>query len=401
MTTPAHTLTQTILGAGTISITQVRPYPSSFIGSFPAGAHAIGWVKDLRPASSSADRVGRFLKCHPWTRTAEDYRMQTSDVTMTVYGGPNNEQTWEFTGGSFWVSGITPPTPPDPSNNMVNWAMVKALNKIKDQHIHVGNFIAEFKKTANMVAGAATSIAKQVQRFQRRYPDLWSVVKRVQTGGLPRYKWCQIPGQWLALQYGWKPLMSDVKGAVEALYEEARQSDPICIAKGQVKDEVHDVVTANGSLPSIAEIHWGTERTVNVTLAYKVGDPHLAELSSLGLVNPAEIVWELTPYSFVVDWFLPIGPWLSALTGGVGTDFVSGTITAFSKQTFRGCAVRETSPNYTFHGAQVGPQYKGKWIVMNRTCLTSNPLPGLYVKNPMSALHAANAIALLYQVFRR
>jgi hypothetical protein len=33
---------------------------------------------------------------------------------------------------------------------------------------------------------------------------------------------------------------------------------------------------------------------------------------SLGLVNPAEIAWEVVPYSFVVDWFLPIGSYISA-----------------------------------------------------------------------------------------
>jgi len=33
---------------------------------------------------------------------------------------------------------------------------------------------------------------------------------------------------------------------------------------------------------------------------------------SLGLVDPVQIAWEVVPYSFVVDWFLPIGTYLSA-----------------------------------------------------------------------------------------
>jgi hypothetical protein len=33
----------------------------------------------------------------------------------------------------------------------------------------------------------------------------------------------------------------------------------------------------------------------------------------LGMLDPASVVWEIVPYSFVVDWFVPFGTYLSNL----------------------------------------------------------------------------------------
>jgi hypothetical protein len=57
-------------------------------------------------------------------------------------------------------------------------------------------------------------------------------------------------------------------------------------------------------------------------------DPNAAglrTLNQLGLLNPLSLIYELTPWSFVVDWFVPIGPVLNALTAPAGLIFVSGT----------------------------------------------------------------------------
>jgi hypothetical protein len=35
-------------------------------------------------------------------------------------------------------------------------------------------------------------------------------------------------------------------------------------------------------------------------------------INGLGLNNPVGIAWELIPFSFVVDWFVPVGKWLTA-----------------------------------------------------------------------------------------
>jgi hypothetical protein len=49
-----------------------------------------------------------------------------------------------------------------------------------------------------------------------------------------------------------------------------------------------------------------------------------AELETLGLLNPLSLAWELLPYSFVIDWFLPIGDYLAATTASAGMTWVNG-----------------------------------------------------------------------------
>lgn len=353
------------------------------------------WDIESRPASGTAGRIKSFKLCRPFDHYKAKWETLPSKfiITYIVVAPPyKDEETIE--NGTFWVSGVTPPVPVMPSSNMINWATVKALNKLKEQDIHLGNFIGEFHKTVEMIATNARTIAKQVTNFRKRFPKDWLQVKRVQTGGLPRHRWCEIPNRWLELQYGWKPLLSDIQGGLNHLFKENKRSMPYILAKATVKDEV---LTEQNVIGAKYGIHtktlWLSERFATVALAYRVTNPVVHELSSLGLLNPLEIVWEVTKYSFVVDWFLPIGPWMSALTGDAGLEFITGTVSKFSKLSFRGDTGVDLSgvdPHITCTGS--GPVYEGFAINLDRGCLSSTPFPGLYVKNPMSALHAANAL---------
>jgi hypothetical protein len=402
MTTPARNDNITTSGTGNVLHERILPGPYAVLSSTTAGAHSQKWVVDVRPASGSAGRVKDFRLCRGWSHLVERFEKSSNTVAMTYSTSPSVLERYTYTAGSFWPSGITPPAPVDPTSNMINYATVKALNNVKAQDVHLGNFIAEFHKTVHTVTDRVSKITQGVRAYKQRNPLGWATVKRVQIGNLPDYRWCEIPNDWLELQYGWKPLLSDIQGALQAMFKVARRSVPIIVASGVVKDELLTTSLASGALPSTATIRWGNKRTARVQLAYQVVNSLLHELSSLGLINPAEIVWEVTKYSFVVDWVLPVGPWLSSLTGDAGLSFITGTVTKHSDVTFRGCTVVETDPRYKFiAGVNNGPTYVGRYMRLTRTCLTSSPTPGLYVKNPMSALHVANAIALLAQAFGR
>lgn len=59
---------------------------------------------------------------------------------------------------------------------------------------------------------------------------------------------------------------------------------------------------------------------VNITRTYyyTVENPLYRILSSVGLLNPAAIAWELVPLSFVFDWFYNIGDFLERQTADTG-----------------------------------------------------------------------------------
>lgn len=66
----------------------------------------------------------------------------------------------------------------------------------------------------------------------------------------------------------------------------------------------------------------GTTRYTEVverkgTVKYRAVVFHRSNMSRIG-VNPIVTAWELTKYSFVIDWFVDIGQWLQAISPVVG-----------------------------------------------------------------------------------
>jgi hypothetical protein len=122
----------------------------------------------------------------------------------------------------------------------------------------------------------------------------------------------------------------------------------------------------------------------------------LQKLKSVGLTNPLEIAWEVVPYSFVVDWMLPIGDAISAIDYDAGLDFLSGSLT------------QRIDTEYTLVGQTKVPKISmnvrgsGRYFSLVRTVYGGAPgavLPSF--KNPLSYGHMANGLSLLAAAFGR
>lgn len=115
-----------------------------------------------------------------------------------------------------------------------------------------------------------------------------------------------ISGAWLAMQYGWLPTLDDVFAAATAYA--ALTSKP---RNNKYRVAVVRKVSFNSSQSPTLYTCKG-ERTRKKVLSYRLTE-QLSIPRTLGLVDPATVVWEVTPFSFVIDWFLPIGEYLEAL----------------------------------------------------------------------------------------
>jgi hypothetical protein len=392
-----------------VNVTQVR---SEKIGTVPISPAAPGpevitttnlvryWKTETRPVSGNADRVGGFLKCRPFNHLKQEWTQKGPNCSYDEHTGTSSASKTTYYGGSIWGAS-RPPGAAFASSNMINAATNKALQQLKSPDIHLGNFFAEIKKTQELYVSLCNRIAVEVRAFRFGKPKLWLLAQRYE-GSRDRGLWCLIPREWLVIQYGWKPHMSDLFGAVNHLARRGRFKLPYTVVKGSVQDTIM-------TNTSVTSPYWGlrgtttfrTIRKAQVQLVYAINSPILAELSSLGLINPAEIVWEQLRYSFVVDWVLPIGQWLSNLTADVGYNFVTGSLSKYSETQFVSSSLDSRTPdNSTSHWLGGGPPtYVGKSINFERTCYLSSPVPGLYVKNPLSPGHIANASALLVQAF--
>lgn len=398
MTTPAVNINETIMRNSFISFTpesgsDVPDTPITFPGKF---------ISKVRPASSTVPIVGDWRPCRGWSHSGFHWEVPFGTARRR-YRSSFLNGTYLFPDGSFW-SVARPGVPSFPSSG-VNQAEQKALTKLRNTDFNLGVALAEGRQTLNLVARSALKIASQVRKFRRIYPKEWQGVVRWQRGFLPCDLWKNIPGRWLELQYGWKPLMSDIVGAYSLLSEKPRP--PVVHVDGYWEDDRGDLLVPIGCRQggSTATMVFGTKDQAWVNLWYRLNSPMLAKLSSLGLLNPLEIVWERLPYSFVVDWFLPIGSALANLTSDVGFSFLGGSLsrktTVKNKQSRNVVWENVIGPGVTILEASgPPPSISGEAFRFTRTCYSSSPVPGIYVKNPLSFGHVANGLSLLSQAFR-
>ena len=330
--------------------------------------------------------------------------MYLSDAKATRWFAGPPYSYWDKieSSGSIWNPHF--PAVPDVSSGLIDRALLDAYDQLKSQQIHVCNFLATARDTVRTVENGVAHVARAVRMFRKKTsPKTWELITKLE-GKLPRWRWCEIPSAWLELQYGWKPLLADVYGAINHLSRASRYAIPYVEVRGFAKDTdpVESAVdNMFGATNVEATASWKCERKCNVFLVYGIANPVLAELSSLGLVNPLEIVWEVVPYSFVVDWFVPVSGWLSALTADSGFSFITGGYSATTTVVYQGSRISQNNPLFPERQVEVSPPaMRGRFFKFKRSCYANSPVPGIYVKNPLSLTHVANAMSLLVEAFK-
>jgi len=343
----------------------------------PGSSWSPGQVFHARPESVPRKRpsnLSELSSLTPWgghTLRYDSREPQTE--TAPLYGGGkvvyvNDDPTGFALNGHF----VFPPS--------VDWQTALRL-AVKDQKVNLAQSFAEYGQVQKMFADNATTIAKVLRGLKRG--DYSSVFD---TLGLRRKKLRgTISNRWLELRYGWMPLIQDLHGSVQEL--QAAMQRPrfrkisvrkVEEAKDTRKEFFHDYA---GQIRYYNRT--GQAKTVVKVVCYLRQDSLAAV--RLGLTNPAALAWELLPYSFVIDWLIPIGDWLNSLDACVGVIGAYGTVTTKTK------TISEVS-----YGAQHNFEK-----TYSREVFNDIPGPVLPSYSPSLGVgRIANALALLSQLKR-
>lgn len=193
-------------------------------------------------------------------------------------------------------------------------AKLEAIN----MELNVGQFVAEFSQTRDLVCDAARLIARAALDVKRGRLD--SALRTLTNASTRKHKRAPtlqdtFAKRWLALQYGVLPLISDVYGACETLANHMVGRPIRFTARGTESTSVS--YTGGSSVYDYPSPLLGTEvrsTQIRATTGYlcEVTNSTLQSISKMGLDNPALLAWELLPFSFVVDWFFKVGDFLEA-----------------------------------------------------------------------------------------
>lgn len=325
----------------------------------------------------------------------------SSSVWINRTGVIGSTQGGNFNSLNNWDSAMTETVAQVPLQS--NTALIAARNRMKNMKIDLGVAFAERKATSRMLGDTARRLALAARDLQRG--QFRNAARRLGirgNPGLPRgSNWTN---HWLQLQYGWKPLLSDVYGACDALSKREKSDWRVTAKARRMEDSTSQYGptnaggTRNGDYSYLCEVvlHKGVFVRIDA-----IPDNDLTmTLSSLGVTNPLSVAWELVPYSFVVDWVIPVGAWLSSIDAMLGYTTAYTSTTTYNKCTWssRGFSRRWSSVNY------IDASFVGEktclWI--KRSAQSGVPQarpPGL--KDPRSLGHMANGLALLAQAFAR
>ena len=247
---------------------------------------------------------------------------------------PGGYATWEFFSGN-WIYRYNsaldiPNLLAAPSFNTMeeNESITKSLNKIADQKANIGENLATFGLTVKLIANPVQGIINLTKKL-REEKDLWPLIHRSYRDWTRGKVAKRLTDAYLAYVYGVAPLVADTYGLIELAKEYGKK--PLLLngtATAERYSSPSDQYVSNYTYERTESFTNMVARSrTRTTIWAKISDQHagLRTLNQLGLTNPASLAWELVPYSFVVDWLLPIGPVLQAMTAPAGLDFVAGS----------------------------------------------------------------------------
>jgi len=275
----------------------------------------------------------------------------------------------------------------------------KIISKVKGHQLNAAVFAAEGSKTIKLVkesiltvGGALVDVKHgNMLRAAQRLGVIKSTWGRRSDGRFfvnktPSLSPEDIASRWLELQYGWKPLLNDTYEACKA-YETLTQP----------------LRTYHYKVSTSRNVRWNS--AVSPTLftcqtSGKLQQKLLLEMTErpgslprqLGLEDPLTVAWELMPYSFVLDWFLPIGPYLESAHSA---PLLTGRWYKTTSRKFT-CGTSSIQNNLNYYG---GSRFSGDWLYIVRTVGTGSlntPLPTFKtLDQSLSPMHIANALALV------
>jgi len=185
------------------------------------------------------------------------------------------------------------------------------LDKVREAP-GIGTDLAEYKETLKLVGTVGRALLHPLTTFGTLFArEANQVFKYGGYKSIAEIPLVLCPNAWLAWHFGVDPLIKDYHSLL------SRLAEPATPMKVEVKKSSKGtyIKSSNGQFDNFK---WRQGVKLQAEVLRK--NENLSLWNDIGLVNPAAIAWELVPFSFVVDWFYPIGQYISSVTDLLGYD---------------------------------------------------------------------------------
>jgi len=313
----------------------------------------------------------------------------------------------------------SPALPSNPfSDTQLNFRL---LSKAKGAEWSLPVFLGELKETAGMVTKSAHRIVNMILALKKGniagfirlfHPSAkipreraFRRAKRKFDSNFGRDPAKAVSGAWLEYAYGWMPFLKDVDDAFALLSDlQSRGEAPyISSVRTRVPKEYIETFKSNALMGFGGVLCTGTGLTEwrlsgSAVWRFKVKDLEL--LGKLGLTNPYSAAWNLLTLSFVADWFIPIGNYLSSLDIPLRFTHVGGSYGFKAEGVHRNINLKANNAGWKIASVTL-PNVRILYV--QRRPMTGIPTPklgDLSFRADLGIKQATSAVALLSQTVR-
>lgn len=301
----------------------------------------------------------------------------------------------------------------------------RTLGKLSQKKWDLGVTALELRQTAGLVTdlahgmvGALDSLLKgskttrqKTDAFLREVSRDGDFYRAAHQVGLRNTRVLEIARErWMQYQFGVRPLVRDIHDAgqylSDRLFGERKLSVLIAVKAGAQRRRAFEAYARplSKTVSYLGILQDGYELCQShCSVVYELPTGQVSPITELGLDNPWSIAWEVSRLSWMVDYAVGIGDWLSSFTAANGLIFREGC-----RSTLRRLVVQNVTTRLDPHAGVDSMSYSGDGPVyiehghFKREVLTRGLMPAVLpsVKSKLGLVQLANSLMALSHVAR-
>lgn len=202
-------------------------------------------------------------------------------------------------------------------------ALAKFNGRLRHGSASMGVTLASWKQSRDMIVNRSNRLGRSLDKAYMRLSRDKRLLGRLRNEREP------LANQILETEFGWRPLFQDMHAALYTVCQDGIPNEYIrSVAKGTISVETGPP----NVFPNAPKGYQRWKGDARVVLSAKVvlSNPNLWLLNRLGLINPATVIWDLVPWSFVVNMFVNVNAMISSVTNEIGLEISDKSTTRSS-----------------------------------------------------------------------